>query len=70
MDGHGHGPLDFHASTKYSFNLQVPVIEGLKLVEDSIEPMLVYNSILANGEEEVSRWARIREDGKYTKYDI
>jgi hypothetical protein len=36
----------------------------LKPIEDSREPMLsVYDSILGNGGEEVSRHAQIREDG-------
>jgi hypothetical protein len=40
-------------------NLQVPIIEGLRLVEDSREPMLVWNSILGDQEEQVSRWSWI-----------
>ena len=30
VEGHGHGPLDFHAPTKALFNLQVLVAKGLR----------------------------------------
>ena len=30
VKGRGHGLLDFHASTKESFNLYVPVTEGFE----------------------------------------
>ena len=41
VEGHGNGPLDFHTPTKGSFNLQVLVMEGLRLVEDSSELSLL-----------------------------
>ena len=31
VEGHGHGPLNFHKPTKALFNLQVLVAKGLKI---------------------------------------
>ena len=53
VGGCGHGPQDFHTPTKAFFNLQAPVVKGLKTGYRRGGGF--------NLEEEVSRWSRFEK---------